>query len=114
MIYIACSTHDRYYVLIPGDLKAYLVGNQKCIYSCIIAFSIEVNGSENIVKFWFNNEAYHSSPLSLAVLDNVIFMSLSALMLPLQISTNLSLHVRFGGPEYSYVYFFSLNLKFKL
>uniref|UniRef100_A0A8C2RYL8 ABC transporter domain-containing protein n=1 Tax=Capra hircus TaxID=9925 RepID=A0A8C2RYL8_CAPHI len=62
---------------VKGDLKAYLVGNQKCIYSCIIAFSIEVNGSENIVKFWFNNEAYHSSSLSLAVLDNVIFMSLS-------------------------------------
>uniref|UniRef100_A0A3Q1M450 ATP binding cassette subfamily A member 14 n=1 Tax=Bos taurus TaxID=9913 RepID=A0A3Q1M450_BOVIN len=52
-------------------------GNQKCIYSCIIAFSIEVNGNENTVNFWFNDEAYHSSPLSLAVLDNVIFMSLS-------------------------------------
>uniref|UniRef100_A0A4W2G6L9 ATP-binding cassette sub-family A member 3-like n=1 Tax=Bos indicus x Bos taurus TaxID=30522 RepID=A0A4W2G6L9_BOBOX len=62
---------------VKGDLKTYLVDSQKCIYSCIIAFSIEVNGNENTVNFWFNDEAYHSSPLSLAVLDNVIFMSLS-------------------------------------
>uniref|UniRef100_A0A4W2DWQ7 ABC transporter domain-containing protein n=1 Tax=Bos indicus x Bos taurus TaxID=30522 RepID=A0A4W2DWQ7_BOBOX len=62
---------------VKGDLKTYLADSQKCIYSCIIAFSIEVNGNENTVNFWFNDEAYHSSPLSLAVLDNVIFMSLS-------------------------------------
>uniref|UniRef100_A0A8C6FVK5 ABC transporter domain-containing protein n=1 Tax=Moschus moschiferus TaxID=68415 RepID=A0A8C6FVK5_MOSMO len=62
---------------VKGDLKAYLADSPKCIYSCIIAFSIEVNGNENRVNFWFNNEAYHSSSLSLAVLDNIIFMSLS-------------------------------------
>ncbi|XP_043312515.1 phospholipid-transporting ATPase ABCA3-like [Cervus canadensis] len=62
---------------VNGNLMAYLANSQECIYSCIIAFSIEVNGSENIVNFWFNNQAYHSSPLSLAVLDNIIFMSLS-------------------------------------
>lgn len=107
MIYIACSTHDQYYVLIPGDLKAYLVGNQKCIYSCIIAFSTEVNGSENIVKFWFNNEAYHSSSLSLAVLDNVIFMSLSGPDASITvINKPQPARSAFGGPEYSYVYFF--------
>uniref|UniRef100_A0A8C2RYQ1 ABC transporter domain-containing protein n=1 Tax=Capra hircus TaxID=9925 RepID=A0A8C2RYQ1_CAPHI len=87
---------------VKGDLKAYLVGNQKCIYSCIIAFSIEVNGSENIVKFWFNNEAYHSSSLSLAVLDNVIFMSLSGPDASITvINKPQPARSAFGGPEYS-------------
>ncbi|XP_069425894.1 phospholipid-transporting ATPase ABCA3-like [Ovis canadensis] len=87
---------------VKGDLKAYLVGNKKCIYSCIIAFSIEVNGSENIVKFWFNNEAYHSSPLSLAVLDNVIFMSLSGPDASITvINKPQPARSAFGGPEYS-------------
>uniref|UniRef100_A0A8W4FMP3 ATP binding cassette subfamily A member 14 n=1 Tax=Sus scrofa TaxID=9823 RepID=A0A8W4FMP3_PIG len=36
-----------------------------------------VNGNQKRVTFWFNNEAYHSSSLSLAILDNIMFMSLS-------------------------------------
>lgn len=58
-------------------MDAYLANNSECIYSCIIAFSIEVNGNQKRVTFWFNNEAYHSSSLSLAILDNIMFMSLS-------------------------------------
>ncbi|XP_072798873.1 phospholipid-transporting ATPase ABCA3-like isoform X2 [Vicugna pacos] len=62
---------------VKGDLEEYLVNSQECIYSCIIAFSIEVNGDQKTITFWFNDEAYHSSSLSLAVLDNIIFKSLS-------------------------------------
>ena len=81
--------------------------SQKCIYSCIIAFSIEVNGNENTVNFWFNDEAYHSSPLSLAVLDNIIFMSLSGPDASITV-INKPQPVRSAssGPKYSYVYFF--------
>uniref|UniRef100_A0A8B9YRX8 ABC transporter domain-containing protein n=1 Tax=Bos mutus grunniens TaxID=30521 RepID=A0A8B9YRX8_BOSMU len=88
---------------VKGDLKTYLVDSQKCIYSCIIAFSIEVNGNENTVNFWFNDEAYHSSPLSLAVLDNVIFMSLSGpdasitvINKPQPVRTQIALNLYFG------------------
>uniref|UniRef100_A0A4W2I2S3 ATP-binding cassette sub-family A member 3-like n=1 Tax=Bos indicus x Bos taurus TaxID=30522 RepID=A0A4W2I2S3_BOBOX len=88
---------------VKGDLKTYLVDSQKCIYSCIIAFSIEVNGNENTVNFWFNDEAYHSSPLSLAVLDNVIFMSLSGpdasitvVNKPQPVRTQIALNLYFG------------------
>uniref|UniRef100_A0A8W4FEP4 ATP binding cassette subfamily A member 14 n=1 Tax=Sus scrofa TaxID=9823 RepID=A0A8W4FEP4_PIG len=62
---------------VKGRMDAYLANNSECIYSCIIAFSIEVNGNQKRVTFWFNNEAYHSSSLSLAILDNIMFMSLS-------------------------------------
>ncbi|XP_057605512.1 phospholipid-transporting ATPase ABCA3-like [Hippopotamus amphibius kiboko] len=58
---------------VKGGLEDYLMNNQECI----IAFSIEVNGDQKTVTFWFNDEAYHSSSLSLAVLDNILFMSLS-------------------------------------
>ncbi|XP_037671050.1 ATP-binding cassette sub-family A member 3-like [Choloepus didactylus] len=61
---------------VQGDLEDYLQ-NDKCIYSCIVAFSIEVTGNRMNITFWFNNEAYHSTSLSLAILDNIIFKTLS-------------------------------------
>ncbi|KAG8513504.1 LOW QUALITY PROTEIN: ATP-binding cassette sub-family A member 3 [Galemys pyrenaicus] len=62
---------------VQGDLEEYLVENKKCIYSCIVALSIKVNRNQKKVTIWFNNEAYHSPSLSLAVLDNIVFMTLS-------------------------------------
>lgn len=43
----------------------------------ITALSIEVEENKTILTVLFNNEAYHSAATSLAVLDNVLFMSLS-------------------------------------
>ncbi|XP_075828185.1 phospholipid-transporting ATPase ABCA3-like [Microtus pennsylvanicus] len=62
---------------VQGDVQGYLLKNKKCIYSCIIAFSLTVTRDKKEFTFWFNNEAYHSPSLSLSVLDNIIFMSLS-------------------------------------
>ncbi|KAG3259460.1 ATP-binding cassette sub-family A member 3-like [Ictidomys tridecemlineatus] len=62
---------------VQGDLQEYLVKNNECLYSCIIAFSIEITKTNIAAIFWFNNEAYHSPSLSLAVLDNIIFKILS-------------------------------------
>ncbi|XP_076997713.1 phospholipid-transporting ATPase ABCA3-like isoform X3 [Tamandua tetradactyla] len=62
---------------VEGDLEDYLLQNEKCVYSCIVAFSIEVMGNRMNITFWFNNEAYHSPSLSLALLDNIIFRTLS-------------------------------------
>uniref|UniRef100_A0A8C2MJ39 ATP-binding cassette, sub-family A member 14 n=2 Tax=Cricetulus griseus TaxID=10029 RepID=A0A8C2MJ39_CRIGR len=62
---------------VQGDVQSYLVTKKECIYSCIIAFSLHVTRDKKTFTFWFNNEAYHSSSLSLSVLDNIIFMSLS-------------------------------------
>lgn len=62
---------------VEGDLKEYLMYSTECISSCIIAFSVEISEAKNRIIFWFNNEAYHSPSLSLAVLDNIIFMILS-------------------------------------
>ncbi|XP_012587102.1 PREDICTED: ATP-binding cassette sub-family A member 3-like [Condylura cristata] len=62
---------------VQGDLEKYLVENKKCIYSCIVALSVKVNGNQKKVTIWFNNQAYHSPSLSLAVLDNIVFMTFS-------------------------------------
>lgn len=43
----------------------------------IVAFSIVVEQNQTVLTVLFNNEAYHSAATSLAVLDNILFMSLS-------------------------------------
>uniref|UniRef100_A0A452TZU1 ATP-binding cassette sub-family A member 3-like n=1 Tax=Ursus maritimus TaxID=29073 RepID=A0A452TZU1_URSMA len=62
---------------VKGDLTEHLAKSQECIYSCIIAFSFHADRNQRVVTLWFNNKAYHSPPLSLEVLDNIIFMALS-------------------------------------
>uniref|UniRef100_H0XJ34 ABC transporter domain-containing protein n=1 Tax=Otolemur garnettii TaxID=30611 RepID=H0XJ34_OTOGA len=44
---------------------------------CIIALSIEAKANETKLTVLFNNEAYHSPSVALALLDNVLFRSLS-------------------------------------
>ncbi|XP_058537073.1 phospholipid-transporting ATPase ABCA3-like [Ochotona princeps] len=60
---------------VKGNLLNYLMEN-KDKRVCIIAFSIDIKESQTIFTALFNNEAYHSPSLALAVLDNVLFMSL--------------------------------------
>ncbi|XP_040829656.1 phospholipid-transporting ATPase ABCA3-like [Ochotona curzoniae] len=62
---------------VKGDLLEYLSKDQQCTYSCIVAYSVEVVGFRTTITFWFNNEAFHSPSLSLALLDDTIFKSLS-------------------------------------
>uniref|UniRef100_A0A8D2JTK8 ABC transporter domain-containing protein n=1 Tax=Sciurus vulgaris TaxID=55149 RepID=A0A8D2JTK8_SCIVU len=50
---------------------------KECREFCIIALSIEVEKNTTVFTILFNNEAYHSSATSLAVLDNILFMLLS-------------------------------------
>uniref|UniRef100_A0A5F9C7X5 ABC transporter domain-containing protein n=1 Tax=Oryctolagus cuniculus TaxID=9986 RepID=A0A5F9C7X5_RABIT len=59
------------------EVQGILSKNRQCTHSCIIGLSIEIAGGAIKLTFWFNNEAYHSPSLSLAVLDNAIFKSLS-------------------------------------
>ncbi|XP_007956953.1 phospholipid-transporting ATPase ABCA3-like [Orycteropus afer afer] len=62
---------------VRGDIQNYLMGNKDCIHLCIVALSIEVKTNETVLTVLFNNEAYHSPSVSLAVLDNILFKSLS-------------------------------------
>lgn len=108
---IYCSwSHDYYYLLLPGDVQGYLLKNKKCIYSCIIAFSLTVTRDKKEFTFWFNNEAYHSPSLSLSVLDNIIFMSLSGPDATITVS-NKPQPQRVTENKYkeTYVCFFSLG-----
>ncbi|KAM6155210.1 phospholipid-transporting ATPase ABCA3-like [Rhynchocyon petersi] len=60
-----------------SSIENYLVTNKDCIHFCIVALSIEVKENETILTVLFNNEAYHSLPAGLALLDNALFMLLS-------------------------------------
>lgn len=60
-----------------GNVTDYILEIKEFSDFSIIAFSIEVEKNKTIFTILFNNEAYHSATTSLAVLDNVLFMSLS-------------------------------------
>nr|XP_025839579.1 ATP-binding cassette sub-family A member 3-like [Vulpes vulpes] len=62
---------------VPGKVTKYLMENKEFHDFSITALSIEVEENRTILTVLFNNEAYHSAATSLAVLDNVLFMSLS-------------------------------------
>ncbi|XP_006876045.1 PREDICTED: ATP-binding cassette sub-family A member 3-like [Chrysochloris asiatica] len=62
---------------VQGDLLNYLVENKDCVSLCIAALSIEEKANKTVFTVLFNNEAYHSPSTSLAVLDNILFKSLS-------------------------------------
>ncbi|XP_060028822.1 phospholipid-transporting ATPase ABCA3-like isoform X1 [Erinaceus europaeus] len=64
-------------VEVQGNMEIFLRSNKTCIRSCIIALSFDFSQAIRIVTFWFNNEAYHSPSLSLSVLDNIIFKTIS-------------------------------------
>uniref|UniRef100_A0A8C0S445 ABC transporter domain-containing protein n=1 Tax=Canis lupus familiaris TaxID=9615 RepID=A0A8C0S445_CANLF len=62
---------------VQGDLLKYLMENEDCIHLCIVAFSIEVKTNKIILTALFNNQAYHSPSLALAILDNILFMTVA-------------------------------------
>uniref|UniRef100_G1LAT0 ATP-binding cassette sub-family A member 3 n=1 Tax=Ailuropoda melanoleuca TaxID=9646 RepID=G1LAT0_AILME len=62
---------------VQGDITKHIIENKEFRDFSITAFSIEVEENKTVFTILFNNEAYHSAAVSLAVLDNVLFMSLS-------------------------------------
>uniref|UniRef100_A0A8D2E2A2 ABC transporter domain-containing protein n=1 Tax=Sciurus vulgaris TaxID=55149 RepID=A0A8D2E2A2_SCIVU len=62
---------------VKGSVQNYILESKECREFCIIALSIEVEKNTTVFTILFNNEAYHSSATSLAVLDNILFMLLS-------------------------------------
>ncbi|XP_047388904.1 LOW QUALITY PROTEIN: phospholipid-transporting ATPase ABCA3-like [Sciurus carolinensis] len=62
---------------VKGSVQNYILESKECREFCIIALSIEVGKNTTVFTILFNNEAYHSSATSLAVLDNILFMLLS-------------------------------------
>uniref|UniRef100_A0A8D2HD94 ABC transporter domain-containing protein n=1 Tax=Urocitellus parryii TaxID=9999 RepID=A0A8D2HD94_UROPR len=62
---------------VKGNVQNYILESKECRDFCIIALSIKVEKNKTILTVLFNNEAYHSSATSLAVLDNILFMLLS-------------------------------------
>uniref|UniRef100_A0A8I5U5U3 ABC transporter domain-containing protein n=1 Tax=Pongo abelii TaxID=9601 RepID=A0A8I5U5U3_PONAB len=71
---------------VQGDLLRYLKEKKDCIHSCIIALSIESKANMVMLTALFNNEAYHSPSVALAMLDNMLFKSLSGANASLTVS----------------------------
>lgn len=84
--YLYCGHTDQYCFLILGDLLKYLRETKDCIRLCIIALSIESEANMVMLTALFNNEAYHSPSVALAVLDNILFKSLSGANASLTVS----------------------------
>nr|KAF6440961.1 hypothetical protein HJG63_012196 [Rousettus aegyptiacus] len=62
---------------VQGNITNYIMEHRECRDFSIIAFSVVVEKNQTVLTVLFNNEAYHSAATSLAVLDNILFMSLS-------------------------------------
>lgn len=84
--YLYCRHTDQYCFLILGDLLKYLRETKDCMRLCIIALSIESEANMVMLTALFNNEAYHSPSVALAVLDNILFKSLSGANASLTVS----------------------------
>lgn len=70
-------THWSISFFILGDITKHIIENKEFRDFSITALSIEVEENKTVFTILFNNEAYHSAAVSLAVLDNVLFMLLS-------------------------------------
>nr|XP_020764544.1 ATP-binding cassette sub-family A member 3-like isoform X4 [Odocoileus virginianus texanus] len=62
---------------VQGNVMKYIMENKEYRDFSLTAFSIEVEKNNTVFTIFFNNEAYHSAATSLAVFDNVLFMSVS-------------------------------------
>ncbi|XP_032184445.1 ATP-binding cassette sub-family A member 3-like isoform X1 [Mustela erminea] len=71
------ESHKHTLKEVQGDLLKYLMENEDCIHLCIVAFSIEVKTNKIILTGLFNNQAYHSPSLTLAILDNILLMTIA-------------------------------------
>ncbi|XP_055483673.1 phospholipid-transporting ATPase ABCA3-like [Psammomys obesus] len=74
---IFLNSKNQNFKKIKGDINDYILENKNCRSFCIVAFSIDVEKNKTVLTIFFNNEAYHSSAISLAILDNILFMMLS-------------------------------------
>ncbi|XP_044534952.1 phospholipid-transporting ATPase ABCA3-like [Gracilinanus agilis] len=59
---------------VKDNLEEFLMNYKDTSKRCIIAFSIDATGSHIVATALFSNAAYHSPALSLAVVDNILFM----------------------------------------
>lgn len=108
VIHIIHQVHEMLFCfLIPGDLLEYLSKDQQCTYSCIVAYSVEVVGFRTTITFWFNNEAFHSPSLSLALLDDTIFKSLSGSSASITVSNKPQPRGTSNTPRDRYVHIYT-------
>lgn len=105
--YILCfGQTDQSCVLILGDLLKYLMENEDCFHLCIVAFSIEVKKDKITFIGLFNNKAPHSPALSLAMLDNILFMSTSGPNASITVFNKPQPTLTYQKPSRMYVFLF--------
>uniref|UniRef100_A0A4W2DPR4 ABC transporter domain-containing protein n=1 Tax=Bos indicus x Bos taurus TaxID=30522 RepID=A0A4W2DPR4_BOBOX len=71
---------------VQGNVMKHIKESKEYRDFSLTAFSIEVEKNNTVFTIFFNNEAYHSAATSLAVFDNVLFMSLSGANASIKVS----------------------------
>lgn len=92
---------------ILGNITEYIIETKACHAFSIAAFSIKVEENKTILTILFNNEAFHSAAISLEVLDNILFKSLSGPSASIQVF-NKPQPLDYAAHK-MYVYIFNLN-----
>ncbi|KAM8777565.1 phospholipid-transporting ATPase ABCA3-like [Rhynchonycteris naso] len=71
---------------VQGKVTNSIVDSKEYRDFSIVALSIEVEENRTVLTILFNNEGYHAAATSVAVLDNVLFMSLSGPRASIQVA----------------------------
>ncbi|XP_049644107.1 phospholipid-transporting ATPase ABCA3-like [Suncus etruscus] len=74
---IFLKSKNQTFLEVKGNITEYIIETKACHAFSIAAFSIKVEENKTILTILFNNEAFHSAAISLEVLDNILFKSLS-------------------------------------
>ncbi|XP_043771460.1 phospholipid-transporting ATPase ABCA3-like [Cervus elaphus] len=82
---------------VQGNVMKYIKESKEYRDFSLIAFSIEVEKNNTVFTIFFNNEAYHSAATSLAVFDNVLFMSVSGPNASIKVSNKPQPLPRYGS-----------------
>ncbi|XP_045140997.1 phospholipid-transporting ATPase ABCA3-like [Echinops telfairi] len=62
---------------VTGNMEEYLLKSRSCKEQCIVAVSLDVQESKAIFTALFNNQAYHTAPTALNLVNNILFKLLS-------------------------------------
>ncbi|XP_066132948.1 phospholipid-transporting ATPase ABCA3-like [Saccopteryx bilineata] len=71
---------------VPGNVTRSILESKEYSYFAIVALAIEVEKNRTVITILFNNEAYHAAAMSVSMLDNILFTSLSGPRASIQVA----------------------------
>ncbi|XP_075384229.1 phospholipid-transporting ATPase ABCA3-like [Tenrec ecaudatus] len=62
---------------VTGNMEEYLLKSRSCKEQCLVAVSLDVQEKKAVFTALFNNQAYHTAPTALNLVNNILFKLLS-------------------------------------